>query len=81
MIATLLLSIFGWRNSNLIIGTVILVALVAAAQVMRRDPRGMGLLPDGGSGMAGDRTAAAEERSFSWKEAVRMKQFWIICIA
>ncbi len=80
MIATLLLSIFGWRNSNLIIGTVILAALVAAGQVMRRDPRGMGLLPDGGSGLAGGRAAAAEDQGFSLNEAVRMKQFWIICI-
>jgi MFS family permease len=81
MIATLLLSVFGWRNSNLIIGTVILVALVAAGQVMRRDPQGMGLLPDGGSGMTGGGTAAAGEQGFSLKEAVRMKQFWIICMA
>ena len=81
MIATLLLAIFGWRNANLIIGTVILVALVAAAQVMRRDPRGMGLLPDGGSDMAGGQAAGVEDQGFSLKEAARMKQFWIICLA
>jgi MFS family permease len=81
MIATLLLAIFGWRNSNLIIGAVILVALVAAAQAMRRDPRGMGLLPDGGSDMAGGQAAVAEDQGFSLKESVRMKQFWIICMA
>ena len=80
MIATLLLANFGWRNANLIIGTVILIALVAAAQLMRRDPQGMGLLPDGGRELAGGRTAAAGEQGFSLKEAVRMKQFWIICI-
>ena len=81
MIATLLLAVFGWRHSNLIIGAVILVALVAAAQVMRRDPRGMGLLPDGGSDMAGGQAAVAEDQGFSLKESVRMKQFWIICMA
>jgi MFS family permease len=81
MIATLLLAVFGWRNSNLIIGAVILVALVAAAQAMRRDPRGMGLLPDGGSDMAGGQAAVAEDQGFSLKESVRMKQFWIICMA
>jgi len=81
MIATLLLSIFGWRNSNLIIGTVILASLVAAAQVMRRDPRGMGLLPDDDGDMADGQAAAVEEPGFSMKEAARMKQFWIICIA
>ena len=81
MIASLLLSVFGWRNTTLIIGTVSLVALVAAAQVMRRDPRGMGLLPDGGSDTAGDRAAVAREQGYSLKEVARMKQFWIICIA
>ena len=81
MIATFLLATFGWRNSNIIIGTVILVALVAAAQVMRRDPRDMGLLPDGGSDMAGGQAAVVADQGFSLKEAARMKQFWIICIA
>ena len=42
LIATLLLAIFGWRHSNLIIGLAIPVALVAVAQLMRRDPQGMG---------------------------------------
>jgi len=79
MIATLLLAIYGWRYANLIIGTVILAALVAAAQLMRRDPQGMGLLPDGGSDVAYGRVVGTEERGFSLKEAVRMKQFWIIC--
>jgi MFS family permease len=81
MMATFLLATFGWRNSNIIIGTVILVALVAAAQVMRRDPRDMGLLPAGGSDMDGGQAAAAADRGFSLKEAARTKQFWIICIA
>jgi len=81
MMATFLLVTFGWRNSNIIIGSVILVALVAAAQVMRRDPRDMGLLPDGGSDMAGGQAAVAANQGFSLKEAARTKQFWIICIA
>ena len=79
MVATLLLAFYGWRHANLIIGTVILVSLVAAAQLMRRDPQGMGLLPDGGSDMAYGRAVVTEEQGFSLKEAVRMKQFWIIC--
>jgi MFS family permease len=81
MIASLLLSIFGWRNATLIIGTVSLVVLVVAAQAMRRDPRGMGLLPDGVSDMAGGRAVVVEEQGVSLKEAARMKQFWIICLA
>ena len=81
MMATFLLAAFGWRNSIIVIGSVILVALVAAAQVMRRDPRAMGLLPDGGSDTAGGSAAVVEDQGFSLKAAARMKQFWIICIA
>jgi MFS family permease len=83
MIATLLLAVFGWRHSNLIIGVVALVALVAVAQLMRRDPQGMGLLPDGDSAMISDGRAGGvvEEQGFSLKEVARMKQFWIMCIA
>ena len=80
MIATMLLALYGWRNSNLIIGAVILVALVAVAQLMRRDPQGMGLLPDGGSEAADGSASVIEDPGFTLKEAVHMKQFWTLCI-
>ncbi len=81
MIATMLLALFGWRNSNLIIGAVILVALVAVAQLMRRDPQGMGLLPDGGSEAANGTASVVAEQGFSLREALLMKQFWTLCVA
>ena len=81
MIATMLLALFGWRNSNLIIGAVILVALVAVAQLMRRDPHGMGLLPDGGSEAANGAASVVAEQGFSLREALLMKQFWTLCVA
>jgi MFS family permease len=80
MIATMLLALFGWRNSNLIIGAVILVALVAVAQLMRRDPQGMGLLPDGGSDAANCAAGVVADQGFSLREAVLMKQFWTLCV-
>ncbi len=81
MIATMLLALFGWRNSNLIIGAVILVTLVAVAQLMRRDPQGMGLLPDGGSEAANGTASVVAEQGFSLREALLMKQFWTLCVA
>jgi MFS family permease len=81
MIATLLLTAFGWRRSNFIIGAVILVALVAVAQMMRRDPQSMGLLPDGGSDMTESQATQLEEQGYCLREAARLKQFWIICTA
>jgi len=52
LIVTALVATYGWRNSYLIIGAVILVIITAVAQVMRRDPQGMGLLPDDARGDA-----------------------------
>jgi MFS family permease len=81
LMATALIAIFGWRNSYLIIGTVALVAFVAMAQVMRRDPQGFGLLPDG----CGDQTCigaiGSGQRSVPLRGAVRSGRFWIICVA
>ena len=47
LIGSALIATCGWRNGYLIIGVVLTLALVAAAQIMRRDPQGIGLLPDG----------------------------------
>jgi MFS family permease len=81
LIATALIAVFGWRNAYLIIGTVALVAFVAMARVMRRDPQGIGLLPDG----CGDQTCitaiGSGQRSVPLTEAVHSGRFWIICVA
>ncbi|NNL76094.1 MAG: MFS transporter [Desulfobacterales bacterium] len=81
MIATGLIAVFGWRTSCLIIGAVSLVALVALAQLMRRDPQGVGLLPDNVSGERGDTAGESEERKVTLGEAFRTSQFWTLCIA
>ena len=49
LIATALIAVYGWRNAYLIIGALALITLVAVAQILRRDPQGIGLQPDGGS--------------------------------
>jgi len=82
LIVSLLVAAYGWRNSYLIIGTVILVILVAVAQVMRRDPpRGWVCCRM----MRGMRRAvsATETRSrdISLRAAVLTSQFWIICLS
>lgn len=79
LIVTGLIAAYGWRNSYLIIGVLTLMILVAAAQLLRRDPMGIGLLPDGGSCDPCD--AAVEEQSMSLRAAAHSSQFWTICIA
>jgi MFS family permease len=81
LIATILITAYGWRNSFLIIGAVALVTPVAMAMVMRRDPQEMGLLPDGDSDDPCDAGIGSKERGVTLRAAARMSQFWSICVA
>jgi len=81
LIATGLIAVFGWRNAYLIIGTVTLVAFVTLAQVMRRDPQGIGLQPDGCGDQTCNAAIGAGHRSIALKEAARSGRFWTICVA
>jgi len=81
MTATALIAAFGWRIAYLIIGAVALAAMLAVAQVMRRDPGQMGLLPDGGLRERQTAASGPAERGLNLKAATRTLQFWIICIA
>ncbi len=80
MMATLLLAIFGWRSANIFIGVTALIALMLVAQLMRRDPQGMGLLPDGRRETTDSQADGGEEPGVSLKEAARIEQFWTICM-
>ena len=81
LIATALIAVYGWRSAYIILGALILMILVAVAQILRRDPQGKGLLPDGGSDVPSDARIRFEERCVSLRAAVRMRQLWIICVA
>lgn len=80
LIASALIAVFGWRNSYLIIGPVVLVILVAVAQVMRRDPQGIGLAPDGNSNENRGPEIETDREGIPLKAAAASKQFWTICI-
>lgn len=81
LIATALIAGFGWRDTYVMIGAATLVIMVVVSLPMRRDPEGMGLLPDGEN--ASDRRNAPQPvaRHFSLREAARSGQFQILCIA
>ena len=78
--ASVLIARFGWRTSYVIIGAFVMLALIAIAQVLRRDPAYMGLLPDGER-----RTETSgpnmPERGISLREAIKGRPFWTICLA
>jgi MFS transporter, OFA family, oxalate/formate antiporter len=79
VIAILIVSM-GWRNSYLVMAVMTTFILVAVARVLRRDPEGMGLLPDGDpvNSLAGK--TRSNDFSISMKTALQTHQFWIICL-
>jgi MFS family permease len=78
LIASMLIMRYGWRTSYLIIGAAVLILLVAIAQLLKRDPSKIGLLPDGESERSGDNPEEGAG-GFSLSEALHTRQFWTIC--
>jgi MFS family permease len=81
LIATALIAAYGWRSSCFIIGATALAALVAVAQVMRRDPQSMGLLPDDGNSLPAGAACSSDDCSLSLREASRIREFRTLCVA
>ena len=70
----------GWRDATMVVGLVDLIVMVIAAQVVRRDPKSLGLRPwgDDQKEVANDVT---QEAGLDLKQAVRTRQFWLISMA
>ena len=77
-IARLLISTYGWRFSYIIVGIVVLVLVILAAQFLKRDPSQMGQLPDGDNEIKQESWASGNG-GFSLPEAFRSRQFWMVC--
>ena len=76
-VANWLISTYDWRMAYIILGSIVLVVVVLAAQLLRRDPAQMGQLPYGRSKEAELELELGAE-GFSLKEAVCTKQFWFL---
>ena len=78
LIASLLITTYGWRTSYMIMGTAVLLLLVSIGQFLRRDPGQRGLMPDDEK-----KTPSGKRYSFrgdlSLRQALRTRQFWTIC--
>jgi MFS family permease len=80
LIAAWLITSYGWRDSFSIIGITLAVVLVSGAQLLRRDPSRMGLLPDGEK--TPDREISGlPETGLSLSQAARTLRFWMLCLA
>ncbi len=81
LFAAALIAAYGWRSTYMILGVVIIVVLVAAAQVMRHNPREIGLLPDNDPYEPSTLGSGSRDPGMPLKEIFRTKQFWAINLA
>ena len=75
-LASRLIYIYEWRTSYIIIGIIVLVIVVIAAQFLKRDPTQIGQLPYGEDKSATQQLSSGVT-GFSLKEAVYTTQFWL----
>jgi len=77
-LANWLNSSYGWRASYTIIGIIVLVLVILAAQFLKRDPSQLGLSAYGESEIKENRLGV-EARGFSLQRAIHTRQFWMLC--
>jgi MFS family permease len=81
LFAAALIAAYGWRSTYMILGVVIIVLLVAAAQVMRHNPHEVGLLPDNDPYEPSTPDSDSRDPGMPLKEIARTKQFWAVNLA
>jgi len=79
LVASRLISAYGWRISYMIVGGGVLVLLMLAAQFLKRDPAQVGQLPYGGDEVRRE-SLNLQARGFSLQEAIHARQFWLVCV-
>ncbi len=77
-VANWLISSYGWRTSYIVMGIAVLVLVTLAAQFLKRDPAQLGLVPYGES-EAGENSSHPSISGLSLSQAVRTRQFWMLC--
>ena len=79
--ATYLISAFDWRGSFTVLGIVALALVVPLSLLLRRNPREIGLLPDGADFSASGTVPPKLVVSMDYlspRQAIRTRSFWLI---
>ena len=77
-LASVLIAIYGWRQTNVILGAAALVIILLVAQVLKRDP-GDSCAEINPNGNGATKSSGIEFSSLSAREALQTAQMWIIC--
>lgn len=80
LVATWLISNYGWRNTYAIIGIALIVCIASGAQLLRRDPAQMQQFPDGEEA-SNSGNEQPMEPGLSLRQAGHTRQFWMLCPA
>ena len=78
-IANQLIISYGWRLAYLILGVIVAVVVIVAAQFMRRDTQQKRPIAEGANCDESGRSKAQND-DYSLSEAIRTKQFWMFFI-
>ncbi len=78
LLASRLISIYGWRTSYSIVGITALVLITLVAQFLKRDPSKIGQIPYGGDDEK-EENLDLQTRGFSLREAIHTRQLWLLC--
>jgi MFS family permease len=70
----------GWRGTYAIMGAVLFVLVVSGAQLLRRDPAQMRLLPYG-EATGESALARPVDTGLNLGQACRTRRFWMLCLA
>jgi len=79
LVASWLISSYGWRTTYIIVGIAVLVLVISVAQFLRRDPSQMGQLPYG-EDEAKTKSLNAKVTELSFQEAICTRRFWILSL-
>ena len=74
-----LISTYGWRLSYVILGSIVLISVVSAAQFLRRDPSRMGQQPNS-KNEEKEEELISNTKAFTLREAIQTTQFWLVSI-
>jgi len=77
-VASWLISNYGWRTSYIVVGGIVLLLIMLAAQFLKRDPHQIGSSLYGAD-EAKENELDVQARGFSLQQAIHTPQFWLLC--
>ncbi|MBN2568966.1 MAG: MFS transporter [Deltaproteobacteria bacterium] len=78
LVLSLLITSMGWRNSYIVLGLFLLIVIIPAAMLLRRDPEEMGLKPYGDEQLSVN--SATNIEGLFPGESLHTAQFWMMAL-